>query len=381
MRRIILSLTAAAALAACSADPKPGYIADRFRDGVAQLSISPIYPPREDFYPGDVYISTNNNLDHLQTAIRADSLVEQLGLPAFYAQRPAFAALDDMLYKQMSDQSKVWQQPATPIFATASQDAVRPRLVVFPLYDFAASSSGGLGVNAATSAVGGLLGASGSSDTQMSMSVPAGVQMAVNAYDLRQAFKARCEAQGGTAYMTALRHIGQSLASKDGAKDKVIQLITEVYYAYAIDYEFGATEAFGAELQASITALNKLTAKRQAIADALAALRSGQPTATTGQSTDAATLETQLKEVETQIAEQTHQLAPSLPGVTAAFRSGNASSIQLRQTFQRPVAIGFRRTTYAIGRDCDLKGVYLGAADTADGPTPPAPVAARPAGQ
>lgn len=55
-KRVLLAGAAALALAGCGENVKPGFVAKQWSEEMRELQINPVFPPREDFQVGDIYL-------------------------------------------------------------------------------------------------------------------------------------------------------------------------------------------------------------------------------------------------------------------------------------------------------------------------------------
>lgn len=55
-KRVVLAGAAALALAGCGENVKPGFVAKQWSEEMRELQINPVFPPREDFQVGDIYL-------------------------------------------------------------------------------------------------------------------------------------------------------------------------------------------------------------------------------------------------------------------------------------------------------------------------------------
>ena len=56
MRRQLVT-ACALALCGCASPVKSGFVADQWTSNMLELGIYPIFPPREDIYVGDVFVT------------------------------------------------------------------------------------------------------------------------------------------------------------------------------------------------------------------------------------------------------------------------------------------------------------------------------------
>lgn len=143
-----------------SSRPKPGFVAKEWADNTRKLGITPIFPPRERVFPGDIYV----------TAIHPAKIVED-GPAQIYTVLPfrydhldlknefITEANDNRLmpsmpqYKNADTSSTPWAMPSHNVGTKRLNG-----LVAFPGFTFASLSESELGFNVTNGAWGALFG-------------------------------------------------------------------------------------------------------------------------------------------------------------------------------------------------------------------------------
>lgn len=111
---IVISTCTALVLGCSASKPKPGLIAKQWSDNTRQLGISPIYPPRERFEPGDIYLAVT---------VPASKIGEMPD--GFYTTTPIrYGQLD--LTSNFTKEQQRRQLPAMPSYVNESGTAVTP---------------------------------------------------------------------------------------------------------------------------------------------------------------------------------------------------------------------------------------------------------------
>jgi hypothetical protein len=350
----IISLTATL-LMGCSHDPKAGYIGQRWSKNVQELSIEPIYPPREAFYPGDIYLTKDAVTDPLDTAVWLGTAMSAEEIKVEMAKRPAFGAVNPMKFANDELLGRYWEQPDNR-FNNNAADTERARLVQFPAYQFATSTSGSIGATLPLASIALGIGAGGSSEATLSLTVPTAVYLGVGAAALREKYQTRhC-----TTITTHAKAIAPQIETKKPlAEDEgIIVLVNEVFYAHAIDYSFSSKTGFSVEAKAAIAVLAELSSKRQTLFDQLSQLLKAKP-ASTPDTPNIAEKKKEINDAEEAIAQQklkiqgmTGTAIPAIPGVTASLVTADAYGIKIRENYQRPLAIGYR--AIYLSTKCDV---------------------------
>src|SRR5262249_18841519 len=152
---------------------------------------------------------------------------------------------------------------------------------------------------------------------------------------------------------------------------RFLVLVQEVFYAREIDYSFSTQAGIGASLAAQLTAQKGVQQKAasqggEVVSGATTNVENkGTPESTKSSSND---LKSELDALSKKLEELNSQLSESTsPGIKAQVISVSERGVTLRQTFSRPIAIGYRRITLkpeplSTG-DCHFSGVATGTFD------------------
>jgi hypothetical protein len=358
------AVLAALCVAGCAQKPDPGMLVRSWVNSVSQLEIYPIFPPSENVVPGDVFVGrirppdVPDNGGWIAPAIWFDTI--KLDLPGYYATRPAFrksAVTFDKDHEQ-------WQQPPEAITRPGGADSGRLRLVVFPAFSFASATATQLGLNAPGGTIGGLFGLSSRDELQLSISVPAAEEYGVPARVLLAAFNREYAAQ--PQYYADFRRVAGMVAAPGaapGVGKPVLLLVYRVYFARSMDYNYAARSGFAATGSATLASLVGTTGKIEAVENQLKALAGGGTTPELAAPAAAAAAQPRpldpaaaakvtaladtLGKLRNDLAAEAQKAVPSVPGATASVVAVSGNTVTLRQTFPRPVAIGYRALTLA----------------------------------
>ncbi|MGY2286402.1 hypothetical protein [Pseudomonas gingeri] len=360
-------------LAACGAShPKPGIVAQNWSENTEQLGIKAIYPPRANMEVGDLYIvrsaKSGTDLkteDYVHSSIwfdRIDLKKELVGKASSIHFTSAVKVTDGS-----GKETTAWQTPALNITEGSTTTKIN-NLVAFPGFTFASLAESEIGVNVASSAFGAAFGGGRKSAYTVAYSVPAAETYGVPYLAAKKAFKGYTQLE-----LTELEKAAKALilppSSKRTGTTPVLVLITELYFARALDVVVSSSEATNAQFSALTLSMVELSEKKSAIEEKLLALKNRQTpapqgTALAGDGTPPAPegtgaqseadkrielqLQAELQQVNAQMNAKASQIAPNMPGVTGSVVRSSASSVTLRQAFDVPVAIGYKGIRFSI---------------------------------
>lgn len=342
-------------LSACGGHQTDGFVGRSWSENMRQLGIYPIYPPREDFQVGDVYLSPTSperaaELDRegrvMPLAVWLSSLDLRKAINSFYVNRPEFPKTSDAvaaaIKQQAEDGHKVVGQPTGDAnMFTKTTPANRLRLVGFPEFLSASYRGGNLG--AFIPAEGFLLGLGfGAEDVEsVTFKVPAAESFGLPAPLVLSSLVDR----SGKLNLKEIKNVtpeslpayipsGQQDKSGTLPKKFYIAVVTEVFYARTIDISTGFKSSFAAKAKADVPA---------SLAGSNAATLLGAP-ATSGGQGNATAADNSPEAVARKLAAAQAAALPdrTTPGVAVSFVSASASGLSMRRTFERPVAIGWR---------------------------------------
>lgn len=351
----IVSAVGVGALAGCaSSKPEPGAVAQAWSSNTRQLAISPLFPPRERFYPGDLYIAASlsaadskkdKSHNYLLRSHRFDhvDLSDALKAEQTIATLPALASYKDEAGKDVS----TWPLSAYP----ASGGRVNG-LVAFPGFTFASASSSQLGANVSNGGWGALFGGAHQSHYTVSYSVPAAEYISV---PMRAAMAAFRQYRTGldSSSLNDLALLAHSVRPQDGGA--VLVYPNEVYYARALDITVTADDATSANLSAVTLAMVEMSDRQTKLQTELDKLRgtpaaagAAAPAASATKQGEIDRLQSQIDTLQTRLDQAARSVVPSVPGVTGSVTRSSSQGVTLRQTFNYPVAIGYRGVEFDI---------------------------------
>lgn len=272
----------------CGSKTDPGYVAQQWSVNTSQLGIYPLFPPRERFFPGDIYV----------VPVASDKTIAKLP-GKYYVIRPIrydHVDIHTLLNNEQSapivfPKTQDWndvdgnQFKAEPFQEYPSAQNRMNSVVVFPGFTFASSKGGALGLNIPT----GTWGASGvfgrESDYTVAYSVPNAEMVSIPLREAIPEFKKYRAALGGDGRaMTDLRWLTDSmgtrinnLASKIEFRDfsslkPAVVMVTDVYYTRRLNVTITSEKGFNLSASATLTQLVNLSEQAKAIEAALGKL-------------------------------------------------------------------------------------------------------------
>jgi len=387
-----------AGLAGCgSSRPAPGGVAQNWATNTEQLGIQAIYPPRGQFEVGDVFVARTvtagqkmKTADYVLGSVRFDhiDMSEEL-----YRSAPTVTFESTDTYDDGTGNGAVKTRKVLPLKV---RERVINSQVAFPGFTFASLAESDVGVNVTSSAIGALLGFGRRSQYSVSYSVPSAETYGVTYLEARRRFS---EVASKRYSMTDRRRLHEAAATLQASRARqsdssgpVLVLVTDVYLTRSIDVTVSSEEGMSAAFSALTVSMVDLSEKKKSLEDQLIKLRKPSPGATgtppaapepegkvqtredpvtkvkdpakpdtpkpqdkpatppvtASQQAQIDKTEAQLEQVNAQLRQQASQVAPDLPGVTGSVVKSSALGITLRQTFARPVAIGYRGINYSL---------------------------------
>lgn len=376
----------ALALGGCAAD-KPGALVRSWSDNFNEYGIDVIFPPREDFQIGDVYVNYPAGLvatGRLPFAVQADRLNL---LPAWAAHqssqlfaKPQTTYEDGVFDQPVDDNQRIGTDPRTPN---------RLSLAAFPQLEIARVSAASLGLGATGSPLLAALGFSSSDEVSVKvtkteqMSLPLRPAMArLDAWmaDVRDpdsasaAKKALCIAAGQVLAELVARGVKPPVAKAN----LVVTVPLQVYYTRGLQYS--TLESRATQVQAS--AILDDAATLDTLVKAISDQNGEQPAPPAGEGAEAAPApaatpapapapdqdptqpgvitRAQLEELQRTVDSLSTQVGGFGAGGGAVnVRAASALGVSLTEDFQRPLAFGwrgvkFKADAFLTGKDCEL---------------------------
>ncbi|HEV7369376.1 hypothetical protein [Arenibaculum sp.] len=351
-------------LAGCGVTRDPGFVAREWDSSMRELNIYPLFPPREDVQVGDLYVVLADakdgpqDIDYGTPGIWLDSLLTRDLVEAFYDARANLpqglpAALGPDGNPVAAGGSAVTPTPLSQVVSATPPDNAyrsadplgRLRLVQFPAFSLALLDESQIGL-AAPSLLGGLLGGIGDSDDlNLSLSVPQAESYALPANALIDLLQKQCAAGKPVIDPARVALAGDMLRRPgDATGTPVLTVISEVFYTRTLDYTFSRQSGFGIGAAAGSAATGSQPV----------------PGTDTGSTTDTAAgtdIEARLAALETQVNGTVSAAGgQTLPGARGSITFAGDRSIRLSQSFERPIAIGYRALFVRTLPDCGLDG-------------------------
>lgn len=378
-------------------DNEPGFVQRQWSAQMQELGIFPTFPPREQMYVGDVYLFplTFRNVDFsedLRTQqLSYSRLVGTLPIgggtsdsivAAFQTSRPDFPASGTSFQQQAAASGNPADanprpQPATSdvnIFANPNAGN-RLGMAGFPGFLTVTYDQFDFGAFAPLQQISIALGISQANTDTVTVSIPFaesygvpmsylwpfavrddgrlnpemfGSEMArrINQQldESQSCVQATSEPRAGQAAVLPLPLLGTFAATPFALQNldqrpmlsALFAVLSEVFYARSIDVSTRATSAFAADLQAALAAPTQYT-----IIPTSSAPDTGTSQEIQVQSGESAVV-TESSIILTRARETAASLDRTQPGITTNVVSVTGAGVTLRQTFDRPVAIGWR---------------------------------------
>lgn len=384
LRAIAILLPVALAAAGCGSFGD-GYVAKNWQNNMRELGVYPIFPPREDFFVGDVYLSAPGfgcqtgflqigqhigyvNLSNEIVAhqkLRPDLPITGTGQSAYL--NWAFGTT------QTGAPPPVTQPSSSSGALTLPTSVNRLRLVAFP--DFASASYKGGNLSALIPTEIPILAGLGITGENIetvvfrvplaeSIGLPAPVAFneVAKTDAIKSIFKDETSLQ---RYLPsepcdpALSR--QRTAARAENSKAVVTVVSEVYYARALDISISLKSKFGADIKAALSDANASAVLQKLIDANRSALAASPPAAVVpaGPNGSIADIAAEAR------AQAARNSAVSTPGVSVGIVRADSGGITMRRTFERPIAIGFR------GVFVDIKNYGTNSLDTATRATVP----------
>lgn len=315
-------------------------VASDWNTNIGRLGIESIYPPQEDFQVGDIFAvitDTGHALQPSETlagrSVRIWHTDMRSDIEDTYSELPIFP---DTLSRP-TDANDVWRQAQLndSVFAAAPHPRHSLPLVTFPAFSIGHARRADVGLGWAESAFSGLFGASGSSDDTIELKIPFaetyGVPSILATGTLRffcREHKPACADPQLRAQLSTL--VGDVIWNK--AIKVEVMLVNRVYLARSIEEIHQSDSVAGTKI--------KLASK---LKETVSELEKQKPSETSGISATEAdkinkTIDVQVQKLNSLIEEASN----GVPSGSISISASDSSSIGISQTFQRPIAIGFR---------------------------------------
>lgn len=355
MKNLTCGLLTAVLLSACN-EAGDGVVVREWSKSMRELGIYPVFPPREDLYAGDIFVSQVDAApppSSLQTGLPPlglffSSIDINLFAKAHYLHRPEFPAsaasipVGSNVFDPPRAQSRL-KTVAFPFFlkATASGAEVGA-LIPVDLLPWKA----GLGLKSVKSA-------SVTVSSAESYSIP-WLQIDDLLTDENGQFAIPTNRGRAVSSEETVKSLRKVAIGSDGkaATHIDVTVISEVFYARTFDVTLHISS------DAALSIAGEIPSPAQAASNRAAAVASGISTDASSNSASAASA-VAAAETATSVAaaeaaklqnliDKAKNLAPLTPGISAGVSMSSTGDIGLRRTYDRPIAIGYRGVRYRI---------------------------------
>lgn len=360
-------MSGAVMMAASCTSNKPGVVAQEWSKNTSQLGIYPLYPPRERFFPGDIYI----------VPIAGDKTINRL--PAeYYMIRPLRYDHVDMS-KELSNEQQVIELPLTGTMSDGKGGKSIPEpfypypeskkringVVAFPGFTFASSTEGALGINVPTGAWGIAGEAGGKANYTVSYSVPNAEMISI---DLRRALQKYREYRHSLSINNIydLYYLQEVMNARiNGLRSRYSQyrdlkpgivFVTDVYYTRRINVSITSDKGFSMQGSATVARLVELSKQAQDIENELVKIKpsvgasssSGGSSGSAPENQNGQSLQAQLAALQKSMYQLAQSMTPSAPGASGTVTSVSSMGVSMVQTFPHPIAIGYSAISSSV---------------------------------
>jgi hypothetical protein len=388
--------------------PPQDWISQQWARSMAAYNILPVYPPTEDVYVGDIYAYGTDLTGvegNLFSSIKIDSVSVEAELKKSYTLHPVFP---DTTSKPPTT-NDIWEQPGTgdskqksnqksnaPAAAAAAgapgpahaakkqqnpaaakpgaqqqQAAAQPQrskptvsvfensgvrtklpLIVFPAFTLANANVEQLGLSVPLRFFQAIFGASSRHADAITIKITAAETYGLPARVAREKFDTWCNTKP-TKYSCTAGNARLELGSLRSLSTETpvgLAFVSRVYLARSIEYTYDASTATGVSGDLTVTlqkALDNQKTLQAALTEKAASAPGGasQPNA----QEDVAALKNVRASLDALLAQlqrlNEQATGSSAPGASFTVGAVSSQGISLIQTFERPVAIGYRAVT------------------------------------
>ncbi|MGC0109499.1 hypothetical protein GO281_04348 [Ralstonia solanacearum] len=359
MRKFAPFLVAVAGLAACS-PVKEGYVSQQWATNMRELGVYPLFPPREDFYVGDVYVTAVDKCA-TTTSLSATTSIPPLGV--YLVSLDVRQALIDNYGKRPEFPLTSASAPAGSVFDSPAKQQ-RLKTVAFPFFLRATATGEDIG---ALVPVNGLpLRAGIQFDAVKSASVT--VSSAESYAVPWSALGARILSAGKLAIpigsqstdpASTLAMLKAIAVSPDGhpCNSVDVTVVSEAFYARSFDVtlhvDSSAAVAAGVGIHGDLppaSGVAATTAKNVATSAAGASTPVASAPAATAPASTPSAIDAASAAAAQQAGLQDQALSrvPAAPGVTVGWSTHANGDVGLRSTYDRPIAIGYRGVRFRV---------------------------------
>ncbi|AMV47796.1 hypothetical protein [Paraburkholderia caribensis] len=339
------------------------WIVVQWTEMMRTYNINPVYPPTEDIHVGDVF-GLSNDVDPQTNSPKDGGLFStakvafvpmQKQLETYYSAVPVFPETP----AQPASEAGIWRQlPAGSSCkgdsCTSPDDGSPPQSVFEPagkLTRLSIVALPGFSINRAMFSkveagfpqdmFKAVLGGSASNDDIISIKVHGAETYGVPAMDALIALKLFCSPSKKTSLECYHSNVSTALGSASGAapSSTSVAIVYRLYMTRSIEYTFGSSSAIGMQAKVLLD-LQKEAANREVAVAKAAAASAGSAPSDVKPKTASEAMEAARSKLEQSLEEQTS--ARAIPGGTLSVGSISDSGVSIIETFERPVAIGYR---------------------------------------
>lgn len=357
MRFRIMVVAATLVVGGCSSvefEEDDGFVQRQWTRGIQRLglTLTPVYPPSEDYQVGDVYgvgefckddPAAKNPANVVPRAVRLGTAASVYGRIAnTYRKRLTF----DETGRDASKEIK----PTLPLGPTPAEDPARVTptpILAFPEFEIA---QGKLAEFAGTTGVGlfgVLFGGSSKSDVSLAVKVKAAETYGIDGIDAMAALTDFCKTPRHGIMACSERTVGQLLEARYGRQycGTYVTIVSRVYMTRHLqyNYSFASAQAFQIALAQRSADANITKARQDALVQLLNDTPSGTPAPEAGTDASATTVRDRVAlALAAGVSKDLAKLA-AIDGTagTFSFSSYDNQSVSLDQSFARPIVFAY----------------------------------------
>ncbi|MFJ7792618.1 hypothetical protein [Pseudomonas sp. NPDC096950] len=355
--------------------PEAGTMLKAWSESIQNLGVRAIYPLQESLYPGNMllvptYPEKTKWFEEKPAEFYTSYLVRigSLDLCQLYLSLRSAPEIPPVSGYEANGGGSVGNKPFTPWQPTEIKyshfkcsgykdaDFRVNRVMAFPAFQFGSLAESGISGNV-LNGVTGLLGSLvGNNEYRMTVSIPSATVIRVDLHDLLSALNNyNYSTAGGVkdvqVILERMMNVQKFIDKKGKVSEPELLVVTEVYYANAIDISIASSAAKASDLSVSTQALAERFDQLKDLRDQLNVIKTDASVAqganqshsnTEAQKETMKELVQQIAEKEAEVDRLSKAILPGAPGVTGAVKSVSSSGVTLTQVFPRPMAFGYR---------------------------------------
>lgn len=328
-------------------------VAKSWSERLSEYQITPIFPPREDVYVGDVYLvpaikqspqqSTDSNSRDVPYGVLVDSLDLNQEITNFYNNRPSFVTEDLENGNPADAKFNIYK----------TNDLTRLKKVIFPDFLSSRFSDTGLSASIPGKTIAGLIGAKSDNLESATVSIPYALSYSLPARYIHSKVFERCTTDISF----------QSLIKNNNSE---LYVVTEVYYATAMTITINQAVSSGAGAEGIVAVPSKKLGKTvNEIKSAVATNNesNSEVAASNLKNTESRSADSESKDtnasgnIETAVISSNDKTKSkidsmidnsTLPGFKFWRVQSGLQQIKIEGTFDKAIAIGFRGMKYSV---------------------------------